>query len=87
MFWGCPLIKSNWLEILIRSMLSLSFELFYLVKITVEITGYVKKYMIRAMLILSINTITQKWLQRKVNDWVEVIQRIHTMGKLTYSLR
>ena len=94
-FWECPNIAPYWKEVLsnIQLIIGLQFEetfsVFYLGNLP---TGLRKedRYLLQILQVASKKAITRKWLNEdppNVSDWIKITNEIHTMERLTFSLR
>lgn len=94
-FWECPNVSSYWVEVvtamrlIINRHLDLNFSVIYLGNIPDGLDKQ-ERYLLQILLASSKKAITRKWLSTEcptILDWIEIVQEIHNMETLTFSLR
>lgn len=95
-FWDCPKLSTFWqqfkinVEIILGIKLSNNFQTLYLGKRPAELKGCGKKYMYNILLVAAKKSITRRWLSETtptVDDWVNIVNDIYKLEKLTYLMR
>uniref|UniRef100_A0A3B1IMJ8 Reverse transcriptase domain-containing protein n=1 Tax=Astyanax mexicanus TaxID=7994 RepID=A0A3B1IMJ8_ASTMX len=94
-FWDCPNISEYWVDVVkeIRSILNydldFNFSVIYLGNVPAELRNS-DRYLLQILLAGSKKAITKKWLSKEsptLSDWVEIVQEIYVMEKMTFSIR
>lgn len=93
-FWDCPIVSSLWekvvreLKIIINSNIEFKFSVVRLGNFPIELSKQ-NKYSLQILLAGSKKAFTSRWLSDEPNHhfWIERIEEIYTMERLTFSRR